>query len=301
VSGEIDVEQLETTKSEKFLAVVLAAFLLMGGIWTYVTTDDWVREAISVEVAPSPAEQAAIARLRTAQGRVQSSIQAREEARLDLELRREAYRTALDARKPAGALERAYKNAQAVFERTGRDLRQAERDVVGARTAAETAERRVSAEIERREDRRALFAFLLRFGLVAGLVVAGYPLLGRVRRRGSRLLPLAFSFVGFSAVLALVFAADYIADYADPLDLGPFILSLVGIVATLLAFVGLQRYLARRTPYRRVRKGECPFCGYPVRGSVHCEGCGRQISAICAHCSAPRRVGTLRCGACGGA
>jgi hypothetical protein len=298
-AGAEIIEQLETTKSEKLLAVVFAAFLLIGGIWAYAKIDDLAREAISVAVAPTPAEQSAISKLQAARGRVQSLIQTREEARLDLELRREAYRTALDSRKPAGALERAYQRAQVRFEQTGRALRQAERRVLAAQPEADVAERRIAAELERKEDRRALIAFLLRFGFVTGLVVAGYPLLGRMRARGSRFLPLAFSYVGFTVVLALVFAADYITDYADPLDLGPFILSLVGIVATALAFVALQRYLARRTPYRRVRKGECPFCGYPVGGTVHCEGCGRQVSAACAHCSAPRRVGTLRCGACG--
>jgi hypothetical protein len=70
---------------------------------------------------------------------------------------------------------------------------------------------------------------------------------------------------------------------------------------TLLAFVGLQRYLARRIPHRRVRKGECPFCGYPVRGNEHCESCGREVIAPCAKCNEPRRVGSLHCGACGAA
>ena len=71
---------------------------------------------------------------------------------------------------------------------------------------------------------------------------------------------------------------------------------------TLAAFWWLQRYLARRLPYRRVRKRECPFCGYPAgAGSEHCEGCGRQVLASCDACDQPRRVGTLHCGACGAA
>ncbi|MEX0673330.1 MAG: hypothetical protein WD067_01055 [Gaiellaceae bacterium] len=56
-----------------------------------------------------------------------------------------------------------------------------------------------------------------------------------------------------------------VTDYVDPLELGPLLLSLVGVLATLAAFVALQRYLARRVPARRVRKAECPFCGYPGR------------------------------------
>jgi hypothetical protein len=50
-----------------------------------------------------------------------------------------------------------------------------------------------------------------------------------------------------------------------------------------------------------VRKAECPFCGYPVRGNDHCEGCGRDVIASCARCEQPRRVGSAFCGACGAA
>jgi hypothetical protein len=94
-------------------------------------------------------------------------------------------------------------------------------------------------------------------------------------------------------------AGDYITDYVDPLDFGPLVLALAGASLTLAAFAALQRYLARRVPFRRVRKRECPFCGFPVGPNEHCEGCGRAVVAECASCAAPRRVGTLHCGACG--
>jgi hypothetical protein len=96
-------------------------------------------------------------------------------------------------------------------------------------------------------------------------------------------------------------AADYLTDWFDPLDLGPLVLSVVGIALTLLAFAAVQRYMARRIPNRRVRKGECPFCGYPVRRNDHCEGCGRDVIAPCSRCEEPRRVGSAFCGACGAA
>ena len=43
VSTRVDVEEIQTTKCEKLLAVVLALFLLIGGIWVYVKIDDAVR------------------------------------------------------------------------------------------------------------------------------------------------------------------------------------------------------------------------------------------------------------------
>src|SRR5215211_1114749 len=116
------------------------------------------------------------------------------------------------------------------------------------------------------------------------------------RRRGSRYFTVAVGVVAYAAILAFVLAADYITDYVDPLDLGPLVLSLFGIANTLLAFAVLQRYLARRIPLSRVRKRECPFCGYPVRGNRRCEGCGREVVASCAECGSDRRVGVLHCG-----
>ena len=145
----------------------------------------------------------------------------------------------------------------------------------------------------------ALLTFALRFVLVATLLGFGFWLLARLRRAGSRWFPLAVGFVGFAALLAFGFAGDYITDYVDPLELGPLVLSLLGIALTLAGFAALQRYLARRIPVRRVRKGECAFCGYPIGDAEHCEGCGRAAVASCARCAEPRRVGTLHCRACG--
>jgi hypothetical protein len=300
MSTRVDVEEIQTTTSEKLLALVLTVFLLIGGIWTYQRIDDVVRDAVGVEsVQPSPAEQAALQRLDQARTRLNAATQARAAARDNLELRREAYRTALDAGRQAPQLERAYEAAQARFRRAQRAVVTAEQAVVAAQPAADRANDRVAAEREDKQDRRDLITFLFRLLLVAASLGVGYWLLARLRRRGSRYFMVAVAVVAYAAILALVFAVDYITDYVDPLDLGPLILALFGIAATLLAFVALQRYLARRLPQRRVRKRECPFCGYPVRDTTHCEGCGRETVASCSACGADRRVGVLHCGACG--
>jgi hypothetical protein len=175
----------------------------------------------------------------------------------------------------------------------------ARRAVAGALPAADRANDRLAAERERKQDRRDLFTFLLRFILVAVSLGLGYWLLARLRMRGSRYFTVAVAVVGYATILALVLAADYVTDYVDPLDLGPLVLSLFGIAVTLLAFAVLQRYLAHRIPLSRVRKRECPFCGYPVRGNRRCEGCGREVVASCAACGSDRRVGVVHCGACG--
>ena len=65
VSTRVDVEEIQTTKSEKLLAVVLAGFLLIGGIWVYVKIDDAVRHvhARGLFLRGTPAQQAALDRL----------------------------------------------------------------------------------------------------------------------------------------------------------------------------------------------------------------------------------------------
>jgi hypothetical protein len=300
MSTRVEVEDIQTTKSEKLLAVVLAIFLLIGGVWTYQRIDDEVRDAVGVEnVQPSPEDQASFQRLEDARTNLIAATQGQAAARDNLELRREAYRTALDAGRSAPALERAYEQAQARFRGAQRQVATARRAVAGALPAADRADDRLAAEQERRQDRRDLFTFLLRFALVAASLAFGYWLIARLRRRGSRYFTAAVAVVAYAAILALVLAIDYITDYVDPLDLGPLVLSLFGIAATLLAFAVLQRYLAHRIPLSRVRKQECPFCGYPVRGNRRCEGCGREVVASCAECGSDRRVGVLHCGACG--
>ena len=141
------------------------------------------------------------------------------------------------------------------------------------------------------------WAVLLLFVLVT--VGAAAALLTTMRERQTRWFPLAGSAVAFATILAFVLAVDYLTDYFDPFQSGVLALALLGIGVTLLAYLALQRYLARRLPRRRVRKRQCPFCAYPVGDTVRCEGCGREVVAPCSSCSAPRRVGTPHCGACG--
>jgi len=300
MSTRVDVEEIQTTRSERVLAIVLMVFLLIGGIWAYQRIDDEVREAVGIQrVTPSPGQQAAIDRLDEARLELEHATHRRAAARDDLELRREAYRTQLDAGRQAPGLERAYVQAQARLRQAEAAVGEAQRAVAAAQPAADRAQKEVSEEYDARQDRRELITFLLRLVFAAASLAFAYWLLGALRRRGSRYFPVAFAVVGYAAILGFVLATDYITDYVDPLELGPLVLSFFGIALTLVAFAALQRYLARRMPVRRVRKRECPFCGYPVRVNERCEGCGRAVVGPCSTCGSERRVGTLHCGACG--
>jgi hypothetical protein len=303
MSAMLVVEDVQTTKGEKLLAVVLTIFLLIGGVWTYQKIDDVVRDTSPPDYSyrGTPAEQAAVARSNSAQRSYQRALNEQRRATQNLELRREAYRTALDEGRRAPQLRQAYVRAQARLTRARRDIVTAQRELAQAQPAARAAQEHIAEVQQGRIERHELLTFVFRLLFVLAGIAFGYWLLARLRRRGSRYYAVGIAVVAYSVVLALVMAVDYLTDYFEPLDLGPLVISIFGIVLTLLAFVGLQRYLARRIPVRRVRKGECPFCGYPVRGNEHCEGCGRQVIAPCAACNGPRRVGTRHCAACGAA
>ena len=296
----VDVEELHTTKSEKLLAAVMLVFLLIGGIWSYQEIDDRVRGTIELG-GPTPQEQAAIDRLAGAQRDLFGAQQREETARRDVDFRREEFRAALDAEQPSAALERRYRAAQRELEAALAARAAAERAVAAAEPAASAASRRVSSRVAERRDRQELVTFLLRLALVLAALGIGYLALARLRDRASRYLPLAGATLAFATIMAFGLAGDYLTDYFNPLDAGLLLLSLIGVLATLAAFWVLQRYLARRLPSRRVRRGECPFCAFPVRGNERCEGCGRAVIAPCARCERPRRVGTVFCGSCGAA
>jgi hypothetical protein len=299
MSTRVDIEEIEATKSEKFLAVVLAAFLLIGTIWFYVQVDEWVRDVIETP-KPSTSQQAVFDQRDQAGRTLERTTVDLDNARYKLDFTREAYRTELDAERPAVAQEAAYRAAEKALADATRDQKRASAASVDANRAAKPADKAYAKRTHATEVKQAWVIALVRLGFVVGWLVMAFRLVNAQRRRQSRFLPLGFAATGAGVITALVYATDYITDYIDPLDLGPIVLSAAGAAATVGAFVGLQRWLARRIPGRRVRNGECPFCGHPVRGEApHCEGCGREVIASCSSCGAPRRVGSPHCSHCG--
>jgi hypothetical protein len=299
MSSRADVEEIQATKTEKLLAVVLAAFLLLGAVWTYTRLDDVIRSA---EPLPSATQSPAVQRFNHAQAQQFATVDQEQGALRRMVLAREAYRTALEAHRSAAAsLGRQYDAAQQRYAEAKRNNADARRAYKAAQPAAIAAGRTFAARISAASDRQARDAFFARLGLVAVFIVAAFVLLARMRRRASRWFPLGGSVVAAATILPFVLASDYLTDYFDPFAWGVAFIALLGIVCTLLVYWALQRYLIRRLPQRRVRKHQCPFCGYPAGDASHCEGCGREIVASCTTCEAPRRVGTAHCAECGAA
>jgi len=302
--------EIETSTAEKILALVLAVFIAIGAIWGYFKLDE-VAKSDSVAYVPAqrliePAEVSAIQAHQQALRSVGRARRERRAATRQLELRREAYRTALDANEPSAALRAEYEAAQAGLASLSRELEAAVGAAARTRPAAMEAQQRLEALRQRAADKededRAhhdRIVFLLRLALLILMLATACWLLIRLRSRGSRYIPAALAWIGATAVVAVVMAADYTDNYIEFAEVGPLAISIAGIAVTLLAFVALQRFLAKRVPARRVRRGECPFCGFPLRDKPHCEGCGRAVIASCSSCHEDRRVGTPRCGSCG--
>jgi len=303
--------EIETSLSEKVLALVLAVFIAIGAIWGYVKLDD----VAEPDAAYQPTRQlidrdelAAIQSYQQATRSVRAAQRDRRGATRELELSREAYRTALDAGEPATELQAEYESAQAGLASASRQLAAAAAVAAQTRPGAVEARNRLSdlrqvaakqADEDRVKHDRIVFA--LRLALLVLMLAGAYRLLIRLRSRNSRYLPAALAWIGATAILAVVMAGDYTDSYIEFDEVGPLAISLAGVALTLAAFVALQRFLAKRVPARRVRRGECPFCGFPVRDKPHCEGCGRSVIADCSSCQRDRRVGTARCGYCGNA
>jgi hypothetical protein len=304
---------METSGAEKVLAVVLAVFIAIGAIWGYVKLDEVAETDSTSSYLPGQKalwtkEFSTLESHRRAIGSVQDARRERRALVRRLELRREAYRTALDAGEPSAALRAEYESTQARLALVSKELAGAVRIQTRTRPGAIRAKDRL-AELQRAASARAdddrvrhdRIVFLLRLGLLALMLAAAYRLLIRLRSRNSRYLPAALAWIGATAVLAAVMATDYTEGYIEFGEVGPLVISIVGVALTLAAFAALQRFLAKRVPARRVRRGECPFCGFPVRDKPHCEGCGRAVIASCSSCQGNRRVGTPRCGLCGNA
>lgn len=307
------VDEVKTTRSERFLAFILAVFMLIGGLWIYFEPLDRtdVRAQYSYPysypAAPgSDQDRAAITAHRQDTTQVKNLEVQRGSNVKQLELARESYRTELDAGRPAKAKELVYRKTQQSLTATERNLHAARQAAERSAPAANAAQLRISEaqrqagkKIDKEQSNQRLVTFLLRLAYVLGTLAFAYWLFIRLRSRRSRYLLVGMSLVGFATAQALVMATDYSTDYIDVQKIGPLVLSLVGIALTLGAIFTVQRYIAKRTPHRRVRKHECPFCGYPIKGNPNCEGCGRVVIAECAECGRPRRVGAEHCGACG--
>ena len=188
--------------------------MLIGGIWLYAKIDDTNRSAYHPQdTYYTASERAAVERAAGAQNRLDQAEIAVQAALQDLELSREAYRTALDAGQ-AGA-------------RPREDLPTGQRDYAAAQPKVQMARARSPRHsrppmLRRQGEEEALAAshhtelvtFVGRLALVLVALAFGYWLLVRLRRSNSHYLTVGFALSRFAALLALVMAGDYVTGYS---------------------------------------------------------------------------------------
>ena len=144
MTTRVDIEEIEATKSEKFLAVVLLAFLLIGTIWFYVKVDTWVPGGPNY--AASAAEQKAHQAQDDAWGRQTDAEQVVEREKSELALAKNDFDIAVAKGDDAATAETDYKEAEA-------ELREAQRSLGEAQQQTRSAERAV-AKFERARQER---------------------------------------------------------------------------------------------------------------------------------------------------
>jgi hypothetical protein len=299
-----ELPEINVTRGEKALATVLVAFLLIGGLWMYFTA--LPRDAPDAPGPVATAEQRrAIDAGEAAERRVSRARSAEAARERTYEEAREDYRTDLDADTPTTRSRPAFLAARRRLTAARDELAQATADRNRVAPPAQQARREIDraqlaaeARYESAVDRAQRNTALLRLAWVLLALALAFWLFNTLRRRRSNYFVAGVAAIIAATLQALVMAFDYLGDEIDFDELGPLVIALAGIAFTLLALVALERYLVRRAPRRRVRKGQCPFCAYPVTGR-HCEGCGRATLAPCTTCEADRRVGTRHCATCG--
>lgn len=299
MSTRVEAEDITSTKSEKFLAVVLAAFVLIGSGWMYWKAYDWIGPDDAYSY--SAVEQQILDDSVMADEDYYLILEAHNQNTEDLNQVRADLNLAVDRGDNTHVLERQYREAQTAVELSREQLTEAEaRKDQTAAAAQEVDDRHQEIANDDADSWRHWLVAGLRLAFIGGMLLGSLMWTQRLRARESRYVPVGFALTASATILAFTFLIDYITDYIDILELGPIVLSLIGIAATIGAFALLQKYLAKRTPRTRVRKGECPFCAFPVRhDQAHCEGCGRAAIAECASCNQARRVGTPHCASCG--
>lgn len=305
------------TKSERLLSWILAGFVLLALSWGYVNIDDKVSES---RAAGHAELMRAINANYERMGEYQRSIGLNDEyttatpygveeqignAEYKRDSARERYRTTVDEGAPNAALKRKYLAAEATLKR----LEAQQKLLAARRSAAEqklrSYEREHAAETRRTEQKLQSYeattdriVFILRLLMTLFTLGLSVWLLRWVTERSPRAQPLAQAGVIAGSLMLLTLIIDYSEISFDFATVGPLGMAFLGALLTIGGFFGLQRYLRKRRPNRRLRGGECPACGYPG-GTDFCENCGEQLRTTCSSCGQARRLGVAHCRTCG--
>lgn len=309
-----ELEGVEVTRAEKVLAVALTIFLLIGGSWvlnrleTIPSRPDYqaVSDRFNLSALRATVESlnADLSRAEALLAETRNQVDG---ARMDYEFRREEYRTALEAGTDSAGKKQAYQQSLAALRVAEGKLAAAEavresksRELMGPGAALAAAEAEFSRTMDTAERGFQLRLFLLRFGYAAPAFGLATLVWSRLRQRRNRHLIVATAFLAFSA-LQLLFVAGIYAWHLLR-DVATIAVSVFGSVVSIMGLMALRRHIFsfERVARNRVRRGQCPFCGFPADPTMpFCRECGRPLKERCPACSAPRPVLSPHCPTCG--
>jgi hypothetical protein len=322
-----EIDEVESSRVEKLLALGLVVFLLVGGFWimdrlgSLPPRPDWTGIS-AAQGLPEAERELRVVEVDYQRG-VEAVIQAQQtldRARAEYEFRREEYRVALERDLASPELAAAHQRAKEAFEKAQGEFEVAETvastlqaRLAGPRETFERLQRAVGEAAKRAEDRYQLAIFALRFGYALPLFGLSVWLWLGLRRRRARHLILATSFMGFAGIQAVGLVGQY--GWYVLRDIGPIALSAAGSAVCIAGLVAVRRWAtsAKRLATSRLRRSQCPYCGFPLNpgllaaGQVggaggpawHCPGCGRGLASTCAHCGQAGLAETPYCRHCG--
>lgn len=309
-----ELEQVDLTRAEKVLALGLVLFLLVGGLWIMSRLGripprpDYNAFFFRYEI-PALEQEVGVLRqaLTQAEQAHQQAIEEVNRRGAEYEFRREEYRTSLDAGVDDPKKKQAYQGAEAALQEA-KSQEAAARSVLDQRRAAlegpaarlDAARNRAQRDWDAAQRRYDLRVFLLRLAYVLPVLVASLAGWQALRRRRNQFLVIATSFLAFSILQALGLLGVYA--WSVFRHVAQLVVSIAGTAVTITGLVILRRYVFNpdRIARARLRRRQCPECGYPVQSDYEfCPDCGAQLASACPNCRRPRPRGLAVCPHCG--
>ena len=308
-----ETSQLETTRAERFLALAMIVFLLIGGAWvfreiqTLPPRPDWVaieERHLSQELKEE--YRTTEATFYEAQNNLSMRQDAVNKASLEYEFRREEYRVALDKGIEDPEREAVYLDALKRFEDAQLEVEVATTLAVRSQARMDelrhtwnSAQEKIQLDYAQAQRQFEWKLFLLRILFAIPVFMLSLLTFAHLRKRNSNYLVFGTALIGFASLqLAYLFAL-----YAWHLlrDVAQIVVSVTGTALCIVGIVWIRRYVldSERVARARVRKGQCPSCGTGAGDQMYCISCGEALQKKCQSCGNNRPVHSEFCPQCG--